>query len=161
MKLIMFPLLFSVGFIAFQNRDKIIDQYTAAYPADPGKAAALTECINRNPNFNRLDSGDRAQCYQRYLAVTAPVPMPPVASPSYAYSPSHLAGNDVRRQEANAGYHPSAIISSAEAATVLPKPVAPPAVAGATPHRVAHSTAHPIYGAAHTVRHTTQTAQTQ
>lgn len=141
MKLIMFPLLFSIGFLAYENRDKIADQYNAAYPPDPGKAAALNQCIGENRGFNRLDPDDRERCYRRYLAAPSPVELPPVTSPFYAYSPSHLAGNDIRRQEANESYHPAGgLISTAEAAP-LPKPAA------STPTASAHL-ASPIHRAA-------------
>lgn len=55
MKLILLPLFCSLAIIGFENRDKIMDQYNAAYPSDPAKAAALARCIGQNPNFNRLD----------------------------------------------------------------------------------------------------------
>jgi hypothetical protein len=38
--------MFSVACIAYQNRDKIADQFNAAYPANPAKAAALQRCAN-------------------------------------------------------------------------------------------------------------------
>ncbi|HVH78499.1 MAG TPA: hypothetical protein VM782_03860, partial [Stellaceae bacterium] len=117
----MIPLIFSVGCIAFVNRDKVIDQYNAAYPSDPAKAAAMEQCISENKYFNRLDGDDRARCYHRYLD-PAPVPMAvaPSPSPYYSYSPSHLPGNDVRRQEANDSYRSLDLIPSAQAAQPPP-----------------------------------------
>ena len=99
MKLILLPLLISVGFIAYEHHDKLVDQYNAGYPSDPAKAAALDQCARENASFSRLDADDRKHCYRRHLAAPTAI-----ASPSYAYSPSHLAGSDVRRQEANGDY---------------------------------------------------------
>ncbi len=103
MRLIMMPVIFTVGFLVFEHHDKMLDLYHAAYPTDPVKAAALDRCAE-NMNFNRLDSGDRASCYDgTYGRPEAPV-LIPTPQPSYAYSPSHLPGNDIRRQEANTNY---------------------------------------------------------
>jgi hypothetical protein len=138
MKLIMLPLLFSVAFIGYQNRDRFIDQYNAAYPSDPLKQAAIEQCVTENHNFNRLDADDRKHCYRKGLG-TAAVELAPAPSPSYAYSPSHLAGNDVRRQEANDSYH-FALIPAAQAAPIEPQPAyrAP----AASPRVVVHYTHH-------------------
>ena len=67
MKFVMLPLLLSLAGIAFINRDRIADEYNAAYPSDPAKQAALQECISENAGFNRLDPDDRAYCYRHYL----------------------------------------------------------------------------------------------
>ena len=123
MRFIMLPVLFSLAYIGFENRDKIADQYNAAYPSDPVKQAALQDCIARHPNFNRLDADDRHACYTGTWG-RRPVALPASPSPYYAYSPSHLAGNDVRRQEANASYRPS-IIPSAQAAPLVSGTVGP------------------------------------
>jgi len=130
MRLVMVPLVFSVACLAYVHRDKIIDQYNAAYPSDPAKAAAMQECIAHDKNFNRLDGDDRQACYRKYLAPTAvsvapaPVATAPASAPYYPYSPSHLPGNDIRRQEANDGYHP--LIPSAQAEPLSTAPVAAP-----------------------------------
>jgi hypothetical protein len=104
------PLVFSIACLGYVHRDKIIDQYTAAYPSDPAKQAAMQQCIEHDKNFNRLDADDRQACYRQYIAPTAiaaaPVAAGPSPAPYYPYSPSHLPGNDIRRQEANDGYHP-------------------------------------------------------
>lgn len=103
MKLIMVPVIFTVGFLMFEQRDKMMDLYHAAYPVDPVKAQALKSCAE-NPNFNRLDSGDRAACYSgNYGKKEEPV-LTPTPQPYYAYNPSHLPGNDIRREEANSAY---------------------------------------------------------
>jgi hypothetical protein len=127
MKLVMLPLVFSVAVIAFTNRDKIIDQYNAAYPSDPAKAAALQECISRDKYFNRLDGDDRQACYRQHMPVT-PIAVAPSAGPQYAYSPSGLPGNDIRREQANGGYPP--VISPARADST-------PRHAGVVAHRIA------------------------
>ena len=106
MRLIIFPLLVSLAYIGYEHRDKIADQYNAAYPSDPAKRAAIERCIAENPNFVRLDADDRQRCYRRAWGAS-PVAVAPIWFPSYAYSPSHLAGNDIRRQEAGASYAPA------------------------------------------------------
>lgn len=137
MRLIMVPLVFSVACLAYTHRDKIIDQYTAAYPADPAKEAAMQQCIEHNKNFNRLDADDRQGCYRKYLPPTAnpagagAIAASPSGAPYYPYSPSHLPGNDIRRQEANDSYHP--LIPSAQAQT-LPPAQPTPLPPAATPH---------------------------
>ncbi|HWB51594.1 MAG TPA: hypothetical protein VG651_20970 [Stellaceae bacterium] len=131
----MVPLVFSVACLAYVHRDKIIDQYNAAYPSDPAKAAAIDACIAHNKNFNRLDSDDRQACYRKYIPAAAIV-LPPSPSPYYSYSPSHLPGNDIRRQEANDGYHPLTVIPSAQAAPL------PPAAATTPPPAPAHPVSH-------------------
>ena len=132
MKLIMLPLAFSVAYIAYENRDKIIDQYNAAYPSNPAKEAALRECISRDKNFNRLDGDDRQACYRQFAPPT-PVAVVPSGNPYYAYSPSHLPGNDIRRQEATTGYRSPATIPAGEA---KPRPARRAAAAGIQ-HRAA------------------------
>ena len=130
MKLVMFPLIFSVAVIGFENRDKIIDQYNAAYPADPAKAAALQECISHNKSFNRLDGDDRQACYRQYIPAM-PVAVAPTPSPSYAFNPSNLPGNDIRREQANDGYRPPVI------SPVRGDPASSRAAADGAPHHVA------------------------
>lgn len=138
MKLVMFPLMFSVAVIAFTNRDKIIDQYNAAYPSDPAKAAALQECISHDKSFNRLDGDDRQACYRQYVRAI-PVAVAPTPNPYYAFNPSNLPGNDIRREQANDGYH-SPVVHAAQAD---PEPAPRHATApgaqhpGAVVHRVA------------------------
>jgi hypothetical protein len=151
MRLVMVPLVFSVACLAYVHRDKIIDQYTAAYPSDPAKEAAMQQCIEHNKNFNRLDADDRQACYRKYLPATATsvAPAPITAGPSpvpyYPYSPSHLPGNDIRRQEANNGYHPLIPSAQAEplspAGAVTPLPPAPSHPAQQHHHTAAHRAA--------------------
>lgn len=121
MKLILLPLMFSVACIAYQNRDKIADQYNAAYPTNPTKEAAIQHCLATNPNFNRMDGDDRKQCYRENLgstpvAITVAAPTP---SPYYAFNPSHLAANDIRRQQANDAYLQASMIQAAAARPVV------------------------------------------
>src|SRR5262249_40185587 len=138
MRLIMLPILFSLAYLGYEDRDKILDLYRAAYPGDPAKREALDQCAMA-ANFNRLDSADRQACYagtwgQRRLAI-APTP-----APRYDFSPSHLPGNDVRRQAANDQYrYPAGLVRAAAAAaappgpplrtTLSPKPPTPPIAA--------------------------------
>jgi hypothetical protein len=139
MKLVMLPLIFSIGFIAFENRDKIIDQYNAAYPSDPAKAAALQDCISHDKSFNRLDGDDRQACYRSHIA-PAPIAVAPSPIPQYSYSPSGLPGNDIRRQQANDRYHSPGMVHSAQAD---PDPAPRHAMAPGTQHpgAVAHRVA--------------------
>jgi hypothetical protein len=122
MKLIILPLMFSIACIAYHNRDKIADQYNAAYPANPAKEAAIQHCLATNPDFNRMDGDDRKACYRENLGSTPdalPVAAVPTPSPYYAYSPSHLAANDIRRQQANDSYLQASMIRAAAARPVM------------------------------------------
>jgi hypothetical protein len=104
MKLIMLPVLLSVAYIGFEHRDAIVDQYRAAYPADPAKREALEQCARIDANFNRLDMIDRDNCYAAIAPKVAISTTANAASVSYAFNPSHLPANDIRRNEANAAY---------------------------------------------------------
>ena len=144
MRLIMMPVIVSIGVVMFAQRDKMLDLYRAAYPVDPAKAEALDEC-SRNPNFNRLDSGDRAVCYAKTYGRNEPpydrvdaAPLVPTPQPVYPYNPSHLPGNDIRREEANSAY-----------LRAIQQPAAPADVPAATPHPVVH----PILPPHHVVHH--------
>lgn len=136
MKLIMMPVIVSIGVVMFSQRDKMVDLYRAAYPVDAAKAEALDGC-SKNLNFNRLDSGDRAACYAKangeagpgYPRIEAPpVPLIPTPQPYYPYNPGHLPGNDIRREEANAAY----------LRAIRQPPPAMPVPAPTTPHPVVH-----------------------
>jgi hypothetical protein len=113
MKLIMVPVLLSVAFIGFEHRDAAIDLYRAAYPADPAKREALEQCARIDPNFNRLDTIDRDNCYSAVAGRVA-IGTVPSSTVYYAYNPSHLPPSDVRRQEANNAY------GAARASLVVP-----------------------------------------
>lgn len=129
MRLIMMPVIFTVGFLVFEHHDQMMDLYHAAYPTDPVKAATLDICAE-NTNFNRLDSGNRASCYAgTYGRRETPV-LVPTPQPTYVYSPSHLPGNDIRRQEANSSYLQG----------VQANPASPPPIHPAVQHRVEHPT---------------------
>lgn len=137
MKLVLVPVMFSVAFIAFQNRDKIIDVYNSAYPSDPAKSAALARCAARNQGFNRLDPDDRERCYR--AAETVPGSPAPTPGAYYAYNPSHLPGNDIRRQEANQSYGAPVVPQTAmarPAAAIPPSTPAPAAQPFTAVHRV-------------------------
>jgi hypothetical protein len=154
MKLILVPLMFSVACIAYQNRDRIADQYHAAYPANPAKEAAIQHCLATNPNFNRMDADDRQQCYRESLGstpVAIAVAAAPTPSPYYAYNPSHLAANDIRRQQANDTYLQASMIQAAAAR---------PVVVVATAYHPAAQAHHTVqaYRTAAVVAHTTMAA---
>jgi hypothetical protein len=103
MKLIMLPLVISVAYVGFEHRDAAIDLYRLAYPGDLAKHEALDRCARIDPNFNRLDAGDRDNCYATIVSRVA-VGTGPEANIYYEQNPSHLPANDVRRQEANNAY---------------------------------------------------------
>jgi hypothetical protein len=124
MRLITVPLVFSVACLAYLHRDKILDQYNAAYPSDPAKQAAIQQCIERNKYFNRLDADDRQACYRQYIPAT-PIAVAPNPAPYYPYNPSHLPGNDIRRQEANKSYHSPGVIQPAQAEPLSSAPPSP------------------------------------
>jgi hypothetical protein len=134
----MMPVIVSIGVVMFAQRDKMVDLYHAAYPVDPAKAVALDDCA-KNPNFNRLDSGDRAVCYAKVFGKNEPaydradaLPLVPTPQPTYPYNPSHLPGNDVRREEANTAYLRN-----------IQQPAAPETVPVPTPHPIVHPTVPP------------------
>jgi hypothetical protein len=150
MKLIMVPIALSLGYLAFEHRGEMIDLYRAAYPADPVKRAVLDGCADKIPNFNRLDSIDRQTCYSGYIG-RAPVALAASPSPRYELNPSHLPGNDVRRQEANDGFH---LMSPAVAAPAAPKPAAAQPQTPVVPARVtAPAGQKPPATAHHTIAH--------
>lgn len=152
MKLILLPLMFSVACIAYQNRDKIADQFNAAYPVNPAKEAALQHCLVANPSFNRMDADDREQCYRQGLGSTSDaIAAAPTPSAYYAYSPSHLAANDIRRQQANDAYLQASIIQAAAARPIVI------VTTSYRPTAQAHHTVH-AYHAATVVAHKTVTA---
>jgi len=131
MKLLMVPVIFSVGFLMFEQRDKMMDLYHAAYPVDGVKVAALNSCAE-NANFNRLDSGDRAACYAGNYGKKEEPTFQPTPQPYYAYSPSHLAGSDIRRQEANSAYEHGAPANPA--LTDIYQPAPHPVLHPTVPH---------------------------
>jgi hypothetical protein len=125
-KFIMFPLLVSLAGIAYINHDRIADQYDAAYPSDPAKEAALRECISENAGFNRLDTDDRTYCYRHYLwAVPGIVKISGTQTPSYAKGPNHLAGDDIRREEAADTYRHHEPAPAAAKKSAFPAPSRP------------------------------------
>lgn len=132
MKLLMVPVICTVGFLMFNQRDKMADLYHAAYPADPVKAEALKSCAE-NTNFNRLDSGDRAACYAGTYGKRETPVLIPTPQPSYAFNPSHLPGNDIRREQANTDYLHNAP-TPADVHIVEQHPVLHPT----TPHHYTH-----------------------
>ncbi|HEY1796607.1 MAG TPA: hypothetical protein VGG57_10845 [Stellaceae bacterium] len=141
MRLIMMPVIVSIGVVMFAQRDKMLDLYRAAYPVDPAKAEALDDC-SKNRNFDRLDSGDRAACYARTYGKDQPAygrvdaaPLIATPQPVYPYNPSHLSGSDVRREEANSAY-----------LRAIQQPPPPVAVAVPTPP---HPIVHPVVPAHH------------
>jgi hypothetical protein len=153
MKLIMLPLLVSLAYLGIEHRGEIIDQYRAAYPVDPAKRAVLDHCAAAAPNFNRLDMDERQKCYESNLT-PAPIGLAAMPSPYYELSPSHLPGDDVRRQEANSGFRTGelgGLISSAEAAPALREPSVPQRLPIAPAHAAAART--PATAAHHVPAH--------
>lgn len=143
MREMLFPaILAAVGYVGLGNTDKMVDLYRAAYPNDPQKAQALERCATLYPNFNRLDSADRATCFaDGYRSRPAPAVATAMGrgpAPAYEFSPSHLPGNDIRRQQANEAYvtPPSLPVLAPTPAMAMPappvplvRPVLPPAAA--------------------------------
>jgi hypothetical protein len=113
MRLVMLPLAFSVAYIAYENRDRIIDQYTAAYPVAPAKEAALERCISETRSFNRLDADDRQSCYRKYrVEAVVEAELDYLAPMS---GPGHRPANDnTQRQTVNDGCAPQRLIVGAD-----------------------------------------------
>jgi hypothetical protein len=91
MRFIVLPLLLSLAGIGYLNRDRILDAYTAAYPSDPAKEAALQQCISENSGFNRLDTDDRTYCYRRYLWTIPGVLKASVAQSAHPLPPAYIS----------------------------------------------------------------------
>jgi|SRR5579862_5633855 len=76
---------------------------TEVYPSDPGKREALELCFLQDQRFNRLDAGERANCYSRaMLAGLAPSSDPPKANPidlRRDAAVGNMPRDDVRRIE--------------------------------------------------------------
>jgi hypothetical protein len=155
---VLFPaIVAAIGYLGVTHTDKVVDLYRAAYPSDPQKSLALDRCAERNPNFNRLDSADRAYCYSEgYGARPAMVTLGPVPSPSYDFNLSHLPQNDIRRQQANDSYTgaptapPSVSAGLTTPAMAAPVPQAVPATRLVQPAATARSgDQHPQHGRRH------------
>jgi len=69
-----------------------------------------------------MDADDREQCYRESLD-SAPIAIAAAATPTlsayYPYNPSHLAANDIRRQQANDAYLQASMIRAAAARPVV------------------------------------------
>jgi hypothetical protein len=126
MRIILLPLVFSIGYMGYEYRDKILDQYHAAYPVDSAKEQALAECA-QDPKFNRLDTDDRHDCYAAHL-VRGASNFVGTRSPYYG-NQGQASGNDVRREQANEAYIAAhgadAIPVIASAPQPTPHPAAP------------------------------------
>jgi hypothetical protein len=142
MRGILFPaILAAAGYLGVTHTDKVVDLYRAAYPSDPQKSQALERCAALNPNFNRLDSADRAYCYSDgYGTRPTTTVLGPAPSPSYDFSPSHLPKDDIRRQQANDAY---------AAPPALPAP-ATPVMAGPVTVQPEPSVTKPVSPTGHT-----------
>jgi hypothetical protein len=77
--------------------------YEDIYPSDPAKRQALELCFMRDPNFNRLNPGQREACYRQ-----ARLPVGILANENQQPNPLDLERaasmgpvphNDIRRQQ--------------------------------------------------------------
>ena len=76
----LFPLLLiALGVFGLLNHDLIQDQWSAMYPDDPARQAALTRCAAEDSMFNRFTPAGRTACYQKYLQVELPAAAPGIA----------------------------------------------------------------------------------
>jgi hypothetical protein len=80
--------------------------YLDIYPSDPAKAEALNLCFAERHTFNRLDPGEREECYSHILQSLGAVSSASIAGPApNAIDLKRSAGqggmpkNDVRREE--------------------------------------------------------------
>jgi len=58
-------IMIAVGIIGLTNVDSIQRLYDEAYPQSMEKSQALDRCAAANGSFDRLNAGDRANCYAR------------------------------------------------------------------------------------------------
>ena len=75
------------------------------FPSDPAKREALQECFMENHQFNPLDQGARARCFEARLRPSMPqmAQMPPQPQANFvdlwrSYGQGPMSGNDIRRQ---------------------------------------------------------------
>jgi hypothetical protein len=76
--------------------------YHDLYPPDPAERQALELCFVQDHDFNRLDAGERENCYRRVLAPVAAQAGLAVANPvdlHRAAFTGSMPRNDVRRTE--------------------------------------------------------------
>jgi hypothetical protein len=93
----------TAGGAAIQSNG-IRNLYRELYPADPAKREALELCFSQDHEFNRLDSGERENCYRQVLA---PVEARLGSTPAWANpidlrraaAAGSMSRNDVRRTE--------------------------------------------------------------
>jgi hypothetical protein len=93
-----------VGGVAAVHPKVMSSLYLDVYPADPAKQQALELCFLQDRGFNRLDAGQRENCYRQVLAPVetrsgaALVAANPIDL-GRAAAAGHMPRNDVRRTE--------------------------------------------------------------
>jgi hypothetical protein len=76
----LFPLLLiALGVFGLVDRDMVNDAWTAMYPGDPARQAALARCVSEDGFLNRFSAAGRAACYQKYLQVELAPAAPGIA----------------------------------------------------------------------------------
>jgi hypothetical protein len=76
----LFPLLLiALGVLGLVDHDMINDAWTAMYPDDPARQAALARCTAEDGSLNRFSAAGRAACYQKYLQVELAPAAPGIA----------------------------------------------------------------------------------
>jgi hypothetical protein len=95
------------GSIAAAYPNVIRSYYLDIYPSDPGRRQALELCFLQDHKFNRLDAGERENCYRHALLPTQAVASANAAAQPQANaidlrraaSEGSLPRSDVRRRE--------------------------------------------------------------
>jgi len=85
--------------------------FDGVYPIDPARRKALTLCFEQDQRFNRLDAGQRDDCYRRMLFSLGDVAGDAAATPApvniidlqRAAGQGGMIHNDIRQQEATQG----------------------------------------------------------
>jgi hypothetical protein len=75
-----FPLLLiALGVFGLVDHDMVNDAWSAMYPQDPARQAALARCVSEDGFLNRFSEAGRTECYQKYLQVELAPAAPGIA----------------------------------------------------------------------------------
>ena len=101
----------AVGGLTALNPRFVRGLFDGVYPIDPARRKALTLCFEQDQRFNRLDAGQRDDCYRRMLFSLGDVAGDASATPApvniidlqRAAGQGGMIHNDIRQQEATQG----------------------------------------------------------
>jgi len=99
-RVLLIAVIVTGGASAAVHSTEIRDLYLDLYSTDPAKRQALELCFAQDHEFNRLDAGERENCYRQVLVRvdTTPASANPVDL-RHAAAAGSMSRNDVRRTE--------------------------------------------------------------